>query len=510
MTKNRESLVQSVVNRPLGRFWLLPFLITSIGFTCSDGLGQLLFNTVNNSGIISIRQANVNGTGNTAFNIPGLPAATAPTYSNNGQLLSVIGQSTAQVQQNQISNNAFIFDTATNQTRQVSNFIDVFLPSPFDPNVGDRQFTQAVATSFSPDGSMLAVSAGVLFIDETAQSISGRTLTFFRVSDGQQLGLEVVDNFFNGTSSGGAGVSWSPVANVIAYPRSTQSQNPLASGPTPISSFNSAGQLLANLTSPTSGFVNGPFSDQFVEHDYFPTFSPNGVALAYFRSTRIGIGPTDSLLSLRITSPAGDRAVLNFAPGQLPLGVSWSVDGTQLFYSVGAQPFGPSGFTRGFDADPTTSRIGVVNVDGSANVTLLNPPAFFPEFFPGSTGSGNGDFNNDGQVNVADIDVFGGNIGQNANGALAQLDLDGNGTITLADHDLLISQFVQTSAGVGSIVGDINLDGTVDVLGDAFILVGNLNRSGSTSYGQGDLNADNQVNVLGDAFRLVGNLGQSR
>ena len=444
------------------------------------------------------------------FNFPGLPAAAATQYSNNGQLLSVIGQTTSQLQQAQVSTNAFVFDPATNQTRQVSNFTDTLQPIGPNPNTGNRLITQSLSTSFSPNGDVLAVSAGTLFINgATDESVSGRTLSLFRVSDGQQLGTGLVDTFFTGLSSGGQGVSWSPAEDVIAYPRTTPSQNPLISGPTPISSFNSAGQLLGNLTSPTAGNVNGPFSDQFIQHDYFPAFSPNGVALAYFRSTRIGFGATPSLLSLRITSPAGDRAVLEFQPGQLPAGVSWSNDGTQLFYSVGIQPVF-EGFIRGFDVDPTSAWVGVVNIDGTGNATLLTPSAVLPEIFPGGSASVNGDFNNNGAVNAADIDFFTGNLGQQATGSLAQLDLDGNGTITIADHDLLITQFVQTSAGVGSLVGDINLDGTVNVLGDAFTLVGNLNTNGPTGYARGDLNADGLINVLGDAFRLVGNLGQSR
>ena len=48
----------------------------------------------------------------------------------------------------------------------------------------------------------------------------------------------------------------------------------------------------------------------------------------------------------------------------------------------------------------------------------------------------------------------------------------------------------------------------MDVLGDAFTLVGNL---GSTviSYSQGDADFNGFVNVLDDAFILVGNLGVS-
>ena len=119
------------------------------------------------------------------------------------------------------------------------------------------------------------------------------------------------------------------------------------------------------------------------------------------------------------------------------------------------------------------------------------------------------DFDGDGDVDADDIDFYSGNIGHDATGALAPLDLDGDGVITLLDHALHVETCVPTSNGqVGTCVGDINLDGTIDVLGDAFILVGNLGNSGA-GYADGDLNADGMVSVLGDAFVLIGNLGKS-
>ena len=60
-----------------------------------------------------------------------------------------------------------------------------------------------------------------------------------------------------------------------------------------------------------------------------------------------------------------------------------------------------------------------------------------------------------------------------------------------------------------AIPGDANLDGQVDVLGDAFELVGNLGVTGGATWAQGDFNGDGDVDVLGDAFILVGNLGRS-
>ena len=123
-----------------------------------------------------------------------------------------------------------------------------------------------------------------------------------------------------------------------------------------------------------------------------------------------------------------------------------------------------------------------------------------------------GDFNEDDIVDIDDIDFYSGRIGLTSSdaGFDSQLDWNNNGTIEVEDHDYHVNNFVQTSNGVtGALLGDINLDGRVDVLSDAFGLVARLNGAGPYSFGTADLNADQQVDVLGDAFTLIGNLGQS-
>ena len=90
------------------------------------------------------------------------------------------------------------------------------------------------------------------------------------------------------------------------------------------------------------------------------------------------------------------------------------------------------------------------------------------------------------------------------------LDLDLNNVIDLDDHALHIETLVQTSTEfIGTSIGDVNLDGVVDVLGDAFILIANLGSSAPVGYAGGDLNADCIVDVLSDAFVLIANLGNS-
>ena len=120
-----------------------------------------------------------------------------------------------------------------------------------------------------------------------------------------------------------------------------------------------------------------------------------------------------------------------------------------------------------------------------------------------------GDFDADGDVDVDDIDFYAGNMNSPATGALAQLDFNGDGQITRQDLVFHIENFVQTSNGqTGALLGDLNLDGTVDILSDAFTMIGNLNQAVS-SYADGDMDMNGTVNVLGDAFVLIGNLGSS-
>ena len=123
-----------------------------------------------------------------------------------------------------------------------------------------------------------------------------------------------------------------------------------------------------------------------------------------------------------------------------------------------------------------------------------------------------GDFDGNGVVDCADLDGYIGNIGisvAGVTGGLANLDFDLDDTITEEDAEMVIQTLVATSNGfTGTFLGDLNCDGTVDVLGDAFALVGNLG-SMVMSYANGDINFDGNVSVLGDAFTLIGNLGMS-
>jgi hypothetical protein len=120
-----------------------------------------------------------------------------------------------------------------------------------------------------------------------------------------------------------------------------------------------------------------------------------------------------------------------------------------------------------------------------------------------------GDFDGDGDVDLADLDAFNGNLGMPPAGSLADLDLDDDGDIDSADLQLHYSTLIETSdGGVGTLAGDLNLDGIVDVLNDAAALVNNIGLA-VNSWALGDIDGDGFVTVLNNGAALVNNLGQS-
>ncbi len=221
--------------------------------------------------------------------------------------------------------------------------------------------------------------------------------------------------------------------------------------------------------------------------------------------------------------------------------VSWTADsgGVTTVVSSGNTEFGPgtSNLVLDLSADPASATAGTeyLLVDNSAAVTgtftgiaegstvsigggntgtisyVGGADGFDIVVTAGAGGSVTGDFDGDGDVDCDDVDLFAGTFGSIAGGAPADRDLTGDGTVDLADALLHIETLVVTMPNgvTGTIRGDINCDGTVNVLGDAFPLVGNLGTNSGAVYTQGDLNFDGVVNVLGDAFTLVGNLGMS-
>jgi len=111
-----------------------------------------------------------------------------------------------------------------------------------------------------------------------------------------------------------------------------------------------------------------------------------------------------------------------------------------------------------------------------------------------------GDLDGSGSIAGPDIDLLYAAFGATPANDF-ELDLNSDGQVDESDRDRVIERIA------GTRLGDLNFDGTVNVLGDALALVINLGTTSGATYAQGDITGDGAVNVLGDALALVTNLG---
>ena len=221
----------------------------------------------------------------------------------------------------------------------------------------------------------------------------------------------------------------------------------------------------------------------------------------------------DTAIPLAAATGAEGYAIRISATGGENRGFEWGRSVT----SVGGDVF-PDG--RGCDNDGETGFGNSDNPERDLSLAL-NP-------VPGPLG----DFDADGDADLEDLDDYINQFddpeeatlaaGALAEGPLAALDLDGNGTVEAADFMQHYTTLVETSNGqVGTFAGDTNLDGTVDVINDAFNLVANLGRPAAIlnddgeeedndfSWAFGDLNADRSIDVIEDAFLFIADLGNT-
>jgi ELWxxDGT repeat protein len=110
-----------------------------------------------------------------------------------------------------------------------------------------------------------------------------------------------------------------------------------------------------------------------------------------------------------------------------------------------------------------------------------------------------GDFNDDGAVNVQDVDELFAAI--RTGGTDIRFNLNNDPIVDGADVDFLVEGILGTSRG------DTNLDGNVD-FGD-FLILANAYGSPVNSWGQGDFNGDGGVG-FDDFLFLAENFGYKR
>jgi len=152
---------------------------------------------------------------------------------------------------------------------------------------------------------------------------------------------------------------------------------------------------------------------------------------------------------------------------------------------------------------------GIVRWNTYANYQLGTPDDVYGFIIgPGTSAPPPGDFDDDGDVDVDDINALCANMtgdGIMLPPGFEQYDLDNDGDADSADMDILIHDLVETTVGIGTEYGDFNLDGKVDTV-DLTIL-GTYFGVG-TSWAQGNANCDTTVDtvdltILGTYFGFV-------
>lgn len=106
-------------------------------------------------------------------------------------------------------------------------------------------------------------------------------------------------------------------------------------------------------------------------------------------------------------------------------------------------------------------------------------------------GGAPGDANLDGTVDATDIDI----VGRHAVDGLPfdeHLDVNGDGQITVADSQAIVTRILGTN------VGDVDLDGSVVASADGAILLSHIGHDAVHGWADGDLDHDRLVTAAGD------------
>ncbi len=448
---------------------------------CLPTHGQILYNTFTPNGE-QLRQVNPDGTNNVPLQFGGLPQAANPVISPDG--VRIAFRSSNPARPNQFSTNLFVANRVTGQIGPITQLQDA-------TDLQGNTFNHTPRYSaFSPDGSLLVVTD---FVNTATNAGTGSTVPFISlhdVPDGTLVGDTAMLTPTDALATIGVGISWSAASNLIATPLSA------ANATTAIFGSNSAAGIpVTQLTNPTRGNVG--LSGLFVEHDSFPTYSPTGGALAYFRTTsRFTTSPfvqqLPSVATLRIIQPNGaDNPVFNFAEGIYPTGISWSPDGTQLALGLGTQLADGGVFLE--TADLASSEIVLLDLNSGSIRQLVPAPAFSPAWSPLSLGL-LGDFNGDGQLDASDINLLSGAVGSNN----LQFDVTSDGAVTSADREFWVINLK------GSLIGDADFNGEV-MFDDFLTLSGNFGAPGG--WAAGDFDGSGTVDFP-DFLALSGNFGR--
>lgn len=148
-----------------------------------------------------------------------------------------------------------------------------------------------------------------------------------------------------------------------------------------------------------------------------------------------------------------------------------------------------------------------INASGQIVGTGINPSGLTRGFLLTASQSADGDFDDNGEYECADIDLLILEIAAGTNGL--GFDLTGDSVVTLADRDawLVEGGAAELPSQNAFLLGDVDLDGTVNST-DLGQLLNNFDAVSGVAYCGGDLNADSNVDST-DLGLLLNNFDQT-
>ena len=296
------------------------------------------------------------------------------------------------------SSDLYRFDRATGQTLRLVDQESIIVPNPVARQ--SAVFTPEF-NALSPDGSEVAFTNRVTLLDGNTNPERGRNLSIVRADGSQEGGViemgrgKILDDF----DSEFVGMSWTPDGQSFATSGYIPTFDPLRGAFTEavgIVCFSRSGNTFVRsgtLSVPRitrTGIISTEFGLQIL-----PTFSPSGNALAYFDlvfPSALLNAPVTARLIIANADGSGAVVRVPFAPGNYPLGLTWSEDGSQLVFSLAPQLqtgsiFSPLGdatqatifTTAAFGGDTSVNQIAGISSGFSPSVatssTVTNPPS---------------------------------------------------------------------------------------------------------------------------------------
>ncbi|HLR86726.1 MAG TPA: hypothetical protein VK064_02450 [Wenzhouxiangella sp.] len=318
----------------------------------------------------------------------GLPYNEFAFVGRDGRTVTLSSSDPAQP--NEPSTDLFLHDLVTGQTRKLHDNVTEPLPD------GSYLFASPQFSRASDNGQRVAFVNLLASSNDQQQGGAYRQLLVLRGSDGFLLSSAEIGNgsMYDFYNSEFVGISWVPGSDQFVTPAYVDvvdnTGRPTAAAGLVMFARDSTGEYrrTGTLTQPQV-FSDG--LNVIVQTHAWPSFSPDGSLLAFFRMTypsAVMDQPVETEL-LMIDASGSGWVMASFNPGVIGMGVSWSANGQQLVFSVAEQSYSNGLFPP--TGEPHTAE--VFTLDLSSN-EFGRVPGVTSGFFPnggGAAGGGGGE-----------------------------------------------------------------------------------------------------------------------